>query len=316
MTVNPKMLIECQNPVAHALLDHRHQAGIGQRHGEVTVFFHEGEDTLRVGLKMIHDLDPPLPHPGTDLVDGTRKRSQQKTRFRQNRLTGEKRRAQAREGFPHPRMRALPAIKIRNQRPGIEHHALPHRPKPSMCFGLVAKSPIPLSTHPQPSFIKSYAVGSSSTAHSALNSRSKDSRINADFDTPKRFARFAKCTASSSGSFTVIVFINGKVLPFATLRNTPLRKFPTYTARRAVPLDIDLITATLINMLQKSFISPDTVAPTTSLGAPLKQQRSRHLQSERAIHPRPRRGRGPFEKSSLVTRIFEERGIDKAEVTQ
>lgn len=218
--IDAKVLVEREDTVAVTSLHHCHQTGIGQRHGQIAVFLHEREGPIpMISQREIHLEKSPL-KPKDDLLPAFRAVLKQKPCFRQHRLAGDQRRMHLLQRISHPSGPKISPIKSRHQDACIDDKSLPHRPKPSMCFGFVDRSPKPLSKQPRSSFTKSYIDASSSTAAPVRNSRSSDSRIKADLETPSRFAFFSRRTANSSGNFTVIVFIPGKVIPSAAMRNT------------------------------------------------------------------------------------------------
>ena len=155
VTVNTKMFVQGKHPVTETAFDHGHQRSVGERHREGAVFLHQRKYPSRFVLKLKRDPNEAILEPFPYLANRSGHALQKKASLGQNRFTGQKRHTDRCKGFPHPRVRRFPAIYERNQGAGIEQNPLPHRPNPSMCFGFVARSVTPLSTHPQPSFIKS-----------------------------------------------------------------------------------------------------------------------------------------------------------------
>jgi len=93
VTVDVEMLVQRKNTVADVAFQHRHEARVGKGHGKVAVFFHQREDSLRLVMKAKWDLNKATPDPFPYLANGSGHALQEKTSLRQDRLAGQKRRA-------------------------------------------------------------------------------------------------------------------------------------------------------------------------------------------------------------------------------
>jgi len=207
--VDAEVMVEGEDAVAVALVDHGDEAGVGEGHGEVGVLLHEGEGRLPVGGQVEVDEEQAAFKPGCKAANAIRVAfPQKKTGFGQDSFAGNQRGSQFRHLCGYPRVVGFPSVEVGDQGACIYEGAWGQRPKPSMCLGLVARSFTPLSMQPQSSWVSAYMEGSSSIRPSGVSSRSTLSLTRADLDLPRRLARFSRRRASSSGNLTVMVFIN------------------------------------------------------------------------------------------------------------
>src|SRR4051812_2645223 len=98
-------------------------------------------------------------------------------------------------------------LNVCDQRTGVGDD-LVQRPKPSMYFGLLARSRGPRN-RPALSLASAWNDGGSEVAL-PFNPRSMNSRTNADFGVCRARASSANRSATDSGSFSEIVVILGK----------------------------------------------------------------------------------------------------------
>lgn len=91
-------------------------------------------------------------YPPCQLVDRTGQSLQEKAGLRQNRFAGDKWRMEIARKIHRSLVPLIVRVQPRNQWTGIQQQPGIQRPNPSICFGLVDRSPTPLLTHPKPLF--------------------------------------------------------------------------------------------------------------------------------------------------------------------
>ncbi len=132
LAVNPEVMVERHHHTGWVSLGHRHEAGIGKRHGDGCISKKQLRNCRYPFFQVKGNRDNPANQQLHDSLAPSRRPPKQETGFGQHCLTCQERRFQSGPLSHRPLMMPVTAIEKRDQRAGIQqdrrrHHLTPAR---------------------------------------------------------------------------------------------------------------------------------------------------------------------------------------------